>query len=320
METLSDDLPSHHTEEEVDSFPNPRNFASGASDESCPDCPEINEEELEWHEHVGEGHTSVVFRGSYKSKPVAIKQMVIPAQTKVMEEVLAREVAIMCLVRHPNIVSLLGVVMNTEPLQIVMEYCEGGSVFNLLHEALDFELTWEQMMQMCTQTATAMNYLHKFDPCIIHRDLKSLNMLLQTPVCSSTDAPLVKVADMGLARALTGGEEALTLGVGTNRWMAPEMLGRMGYNEKIDVYSYGMVLYEVCCRKIPFKGANTMDIRSLVLSGARPPLSEVSPKCPAGMGDLITLCWAQIPSRRPTFEDILVLLVRLKKEVGVVSI
>lgn len=294
---------SDEARDEVDSLRRDH-LGPNMSDETCPECPEVDPEDVEWFEHIGEGHTSVVFRGSYKGKNVAIKQMVLSAH-KVLEEILAREVAIMCLVRHPNIVSLMGVVMATEPMQIIMEYCEGGAVFNLLHQPSDFTLTWAQMLLVCVQTAAAMDYLHKYDPCIIHRDLKSLNMLLHTPMRSSTDTPVVKVADMGLARALDNEQEPLTLGVGTNRWMAPEMLAKATYNEKIDVYSYGMVLYEVCCRKIPFKGVETADIRTMVLAGIRPELTNLVPECPHEMRELISRCWAHSSNRRPSFAEIL---------------
>merc|ERR1719436_1518759 len=132
----------------------------------------------------------------------------------------------MSLAKHPNIVSLLGILVTSMPWKIVMEYCAGGSCFELLHDKNREEPTWPQKISMCRHVAEAMDYLHRFDPCIIHRDLKSLNLLLQTPVNDPQDVPVVKVADFGLARALEETVEAenLTRGVGTHNWMAPEMM------------------------------------------------------------------------------------------------
>merc|ERR1712062_627531 len=108
---------------------------------------------------------------------------------------------------------------------------------------------------MCTDVAKAMEYLHKFNPQIIHRDLKSLNILLSTPVVSTRDIPFMKISDFGLARMKEsgGGEwEKMTKDVGTMHWMAPEVHTGKAYNEKADIYSYAMVLFEILCREIPF--------------------------------------------------------------------
>eukprot|EP00404_Azadinium_spinosum_P039031 CAMPEP_0180650558 /NCGR_PEP_ID=MMETSP1037_2-20121125/52317_1 /TAXON_ID=632150 /ORGANISM="Azadinium spinosum, Strain 3D9" /LENGTH=201 /DNA_ID=CAMNT_0022675951 /DNA_START=95 /DNA_END=698 /DNA_ORIENTATION=- len=201
----------------------------------------------------------------------------------------------MTLAHHPNIVSLMGIVTQSQPLIIVMEYCAG--VFDVLHQQDHVELIWSQMVAMCSNVATAMEYLHRFTPCIIHRDLKSLNILLAEPIASSKDMVRLKVSDFGLARTLEALEtEDLTRGLGTRNWMAPEMLLGKHYNEKVDVYSYGMVLFEILCRMIPYAGVDASMLPDMVVAGKRPPLKEfVVAECPESMHDLIAACWDSDP-------------------------
>lgn len=282
-------------------------------------CPEVLPTDLEFLEHVGAGHTCEVYRGKCRGTEVAIKQLIMPKHKMVTEETLAREVAIMVLVRHPNIVTFFGIVTQVSPLWIIMEYCAGGTAFELLHRTREVEPTWGQMLKMCLHVAVAMVYLHKFTPCIIHRDLKSLNILLDQPVTGPRDTVLAKVADFGLARVMDTAEP-LTLGVGTNKWMAPEMLASHPYDEKVDVYSFAMVLYEITCRKIPFAKCDPMELKRLVLGGARPDLSEMAAECPENMRELITSCWASNPKDRPTFANIVNIINGMGTQTVVVSL
>jgi serine/threonine protein kinase len=277
---------------------------SASSDSSCASCPELSTFELDWGEHIGAGHTCDVFRGHYSGKEVAIKQF-RANKGNVHDESLAREIAVMCLVRHPNIVLLYGVITTEPPLQIIMEYCHGGSCFELLHQQRKIKPTWSQMLKMCLHVAVAMDYLHRFNPCIIHRDLKSLNILLDQPLIDARSAPITKVADFGLARMLDNqSAEPLTLGVGTNQWMAPEIVCGSRYDEKVDVYSFAMVLYEITCKKIPFLNEQPMELRRLVLAGKRPDLSHMASQCPGCIRELIQVCWAGNARKRPPFKEV----------------
>jgi tRNA A-37 threonylcarbamoyl transferase component Bud32 len=273
------------------------------------DLPQVDTSDLQWMEQVGCGQTSQVFRGFYKGDQVAIKKFSNFKKQNTRfddEEMLAREIAIMCLVRHQHVVQLHGVVMESTPI-LVMEYCEGGSCYELIHKSASMILPYTLLHAMSTQVAVAMDYLHKFTPCIIHRDLKSLNILLDQPVHDTQVMPFTKVADFGLARVMET-DTAMTLGVGTGRWMAPEMFLRQPYKEKVDVYSFGMVLYEFICRSIPFGRESPLVIRRMVLDGERPDLSTASSDWPSRMIQLITTCWDADPAKRPSFEEIIKVL------------
>jgi len=264
---------------------------------------ELSYEDLELSESIGKGVTAEVFRGECRGHVVAIKQLKMQS---VNTRSFTREIGIMSQIDHPNIVKLLGIVLSSQPFHIVMEYCSGGNAFDLLHNQPEIELTWPQMLRMSKHCAVAMDYLHKFSPQIIHRDLKSLNLLLEKPVASSMDIPLLKVTDFGLARMMEVSvtESNLTSGVGTPYWMAPEVFAGSAYNEKVDVYSFGMVLFEILARRIPLEEIPPNEVRNAVLQGQTPNLRAIPKECPKCLLDLLKQCWAKIAAQRPAFGSI----------------
>jgi serine/threonine protein kinase len=214
---------------------------------------------------------------------------------------------------------LFGIYATQRPFQIVTEFCAGGCCFELLHNCDHIDLVWGQKLKMCLDVASGMDYLHKFNPQIIHRDLKSLNLLLRRPIDFSTDVPHVKVSDFGLARIKEHAEEdwgKMTIAAGTCHWMAPEVVSGHRYDERADVYSYAMILFEVLCREIPFEEVEPANVCSLVLRGARPDLEAVPPDCPRPLVDLMTSCWAMEAAQRPSFGQILEILGRIAPPVA----
>ena len=117
-------------------------------------------------------------------------------------------------VRHPNIVMFLGACTKPPNLSIVLEYCSRGSLWSVLQNH-DIPLSWEDRRRICLDTARAVHYLHCFNPPILHRDLKSLNLLLD-------DSLRVKLADFGWTRTMAN---YMTSKIGTYQWMAPEVIG-----------------------------------------------------------------------------------------------
>lgn len=274
--------------------------------------PEIDPNDLACFESVGEGVTAEVFRGSFrhglKCESVAIKKMYISRMQETERLRFSREISVLARLVHSNLTLLHGVSFN--PLLIVTEFCSGGPCFELLHNMADsVKISWPQRHTMCEGVASAMQYLHGFVPPIIHRDLKSLNILLASPVKSHKDPVFVKVTDFGLARMQeeVDGEAAwgkMTRAVGTVHWMAPEVLTRTDYNEKADVYSFSIFCYEVLCRDIPFADEEPATIARKVTRGGRPSLDSVPSDAPTELVDLMTACWAHKPHHRPTFDEI----------------
>jgi len=252
---------------------------------------------------------------------VAIKEISLQKGSfgKVQQQAFKREVEVMSQVNHDNLVRLYGIVLpeadaKDAKLCLVTEFCAGGSLFDFLHEGDDeVDLTWSQQLKMCRDVAQGMFYLHSCDPQIIHRDLKSANLLLTAPVKSPKDEVLVKVSDFGLARMKErdAGWQTLTSAAGTAHWMAPEVpSGR--YTEKADVYSYAMVVFEILSKEVPFEDSKAQEVLTHTRKGDRPDMDAIPPDVPVRLQEIMKVSWAQEPSERPAFEVILKELEKVK--------
>jgi len=279
---------------------------------------EIDQADISFTGKLGNGISAEVFSGLWLGKEVAIKVITrdLSNMTAQMQKDLCRELAILTSLDHRNVVRMYGV-LPYQPVNIVMEMCNGGTVFELLHET-EVEISWLQNVMMGRDVAEAVRYLHNFDPQIIHRDLKSLNLLLSSQVSGPRDHVEVKVTDFGLARLKDAArDEPMTKDVGTCHWMAPEMLNSHAkYDEKVDTYSYAIILYEILCRKIPFEEVDPSQILRLVSDGIRPDMAMLPDDCPTQLRAMMKLCWDQDPSRRPTFETIAPILANIAQELG----
>jgi serine/threonine protein kinase len=242
-----------------------------------------------------------------------VKQLIFkPSKLSVAEKAaLERETTILSRVNHPNLVRLHGLCTSDTMFQLIQEYCEGGTLFELLHNS-DTDLSLQQQVKMSTDIALAMEYLHGFKPRIIHRDLKSLNLLLQKPIKADKDVPVTKVADFGLARVVAEGDGGsklkMTKDVGTPHWMAPEVRAGNHYDGKVDVYSYAMVMFEIFAREPPFEEMPVTKIPSMVRGGGRPEMEALDPALPPQLPKIMESAWHQEPKKRPTFSEILKML------------
>lgn len=294
---------------------------------------EIDRADLELGEGLGTGSTSEVYRGSWHGTDVAAKVLLHQnmQQDARWASRFRRELDVLLELRHPNLVLFMGATTLSRPLTMVSELCEGGTLFQLLHNQPSLRLSWAQRLKAVVDTAKGMNFLHRRR--VVHRDLKSLNLLLASKVSSSEDLPWVKISDFGLSRHLpahaqvaadaSGGgvvgsrcsfpaefcASMMTGGLGTCLWMAPEVLsGSICYNEKVDVYSYGIVLFEILCRRVPFDGSGLQEpiaVAVAVSAGRRPDTRCVPADCPLELRKAMECCWVQEPERRPPFDQIL---------------
>ncbi|CAL1143227.1 unnamed protein product [Cladocopium goreaui] len=260
---------------------------------------------------IGSGVTSEVYQGHWNriGRVVAIKMITDRSAFRKDEQLaFAREMKVLTQVQHENLVTFYGVCIDSPPLRIVTEFCEGGACFELLHNSDDVDLIWPQQIKMCKDVAAAMYYLHTFDPMIIHRDLKSLNLLLDRPVYGPTDVPTVKVCDFGVAKLQREGEWGqMTAQAGTKHWMAPEMWRGTRYDEKVDVFSYAMVIYEIVCREVPFEEEEPADVGKYTLAGVRPDMDAVPPDTPPDLIHVILGCRSAGP-KNPEIDPVFLLL------------
>jgi len=211
-----------------------------------------------------------------------------------------REVWLMSTLQHPNIVSMIGFCF--EPYSIVMEYMDKGSLSSFLQKSED--LPYSTQLQLALDVAKGMMFLHSASPPIVHRDLKSPNVLMQ----SSPDAPYVtcKVSDFGLSRSLVSGFVSKV--IDNPRWCAPEILQNKEYDEKADVYSFAIILWEICTRQFPFDEFNIKWVYVLedkIITGLRPTIPAT---CPQRFSALISQCWDAQPTARPSFDEIVTVI------------
>jgi len=260
---------------------------------------------------VGAGITSEVFKGSFQGRVVAVKQIDFnkTGLGTTQQQAFDREAAILPRLSHTNLVEFVGVATLAVPLRIITEYCEGGCLFELLHNKDDIDVEWPQQLKMIRDTAEAMHYLHAFNPMIIHRDLKSLNLLLATEIKCPQDVPLVKISDFGLSRMKAQDPQSewgkMTIAAGTCHWMAPEVARGGNYDEKVDVYSFGMIMFEIICREVPFEEEDPTVVVSMVTEGQRPDPEAIPPDCPPPLRKTMEQCWAHDPKSRPAFDVVL---------------
>jgi len=273
---------------------------------------------------IGQGKFSEVFLGHIAGERVAVKTVRCPTESGF--GVAWREVELLRKVSHANVIKLIDAVLVDGLLHIIMELCLGGTLFDRLHfpKPTHVQLSWPQRMRICEDVASAMEYLHGLTPPIIHRDLKSLNLLLAEPIRTNMDIPQIKVADLGLGRVLqpngkpdgdgttrsSGGTETsgskLTMQVGTVQWMAPELITSPSYTGKVDVYSFAIVLYEIAWQRLPFVGepGNHQALLRRVVTGMRPDITTLPPGCPEELTALMKVCWESNPAKRPGFNRV----------------
>ncbi|XP_038864752.1 mitogen-activated protein kinase kinase kinase 7-like [Salvelinus namaycush] len=260
--------------------------------ETPPGYPfeEIEYEDIEVEEVVGRGTFGVVFKAKWKGKDVAIKTIESESERKAF----VVELRQLSRVNHPNIVKLYGSCDN--PVCLVMEYAEGGSLYNVLHGAEPLpQYSASHAMSWCLQCAQGVSYLHAMKPkALIHRDLKPPNLLL---VQGGT---VLKICDFGTACDI---QTHMTNNKGSAAWMAPEVFEGNNYSEKCDVFSWGIILWEGITRRKPFDeiGGSAFCIMWAVHRGTRPPLIK---DLPEPIENLMTHCWDKDPAQRPSMEEV----------------
>ena len=258
----------------------------------------IQAADLEVGSKIASGGFAKVYRGAWFGQDVAIKVFKKGKEeaTKVAFE---KEMHILSNLRHPNCVLMLGGYTDGEGrLAIVTELMRGGSLFDLLrkHNEAGTQLEHAKLKQILKDIAQGCAYLHMCRPRIIHRDLKSLNVLLD-------DHHRAKVADFGLSREHVDGQ-TMTVGLGTPHWLPREVMAREKYDHKVDVYSFGMLVWEVATTEIPFDGMDAFSLIGKLLQN-----KDFRPQIPSyvhkKVAKLIKMCWAHNHKNRPEFRDIL---------------
>nr|WIL03466.1 serine/threonine kinase [Cedratvirus plubellavi] len=262
---------------------------------------EIDMDELEMGEDLGRGGFGEVNKALWKGTEVAVKTILSSNLNKDAEKAFREEINVMTALRHPNVVLFMAACTKPPKMCIVMEFMSLGSLYDLLHNELIAELPFILKAKIAYQAAKGMHFLHSSG--IVHRDLKSLNLLLDSKWN-------VKVSDFGLTKfkedLIKQDDEKLELSI---PWAAPEVLSETKEVDYVlaDVYSFGIILWELLTRRRPYEGLSGAAVAVAVIrDGLRPTLSKEETACtPQDYLDLMTAAWNADPVFRPTFLEIM---------------
>lgn len=242
---------------------------------------------------IGDGAFGKVFKASWKGRDVAVKVLLRQNLSADVVREFETEVKIMSFLHHPNICMLLGACLTPGNRALVIELVEQGSLWAILRTRRR-QLTDKMRAQFVLDTARGMRYLHQFELPILHRDMKSPNLLVEQNYS-------IKISDFGLSR-VKAQIQTMTGNCGTVQWMAPEVLGNCKYTEKADVFSFGVVIWEIFTGQCPYDGMSQIQVALGVLNhDLRPPIPR---SCPRFFARLIRSCWMREPTLRPSFSEL----------------
>lgn len=269
---------------------------------------------------ISRGGFGFVFVGCYRGRQVAVKKIRNEREiTRDQVEQFVCEITLIAGLRHPRIVEFLGACWTTPTeLSAVTELMERGDLRDVTQrfKRSGYRLTWETHKTVIAfHIAEALTYLHSLTPTVIHRDLKAKNVLLNADMEA-------KLSDFGIARERSSydGSEHMTVGIGTSFWIAPEVLLGRNYDERADIYSFGVVLSEIDTDDYPYWNAHhppqgkaqENEILRLVARGAKRP--SFSENCPPAIYELARRCLRADPAERPSALEIATYLQQLMHE------
>ncbi|NWI18627.1 MATK kinase, partial [Crypturellus soui] len=272
--------------------PKPKSGMKSAEEELAKAGWLLNLQHLTLGDRIGQGEFGDVLQGEYMGQKVAVKNI----KCDVTAQAFLAETAAMTKVRHKNLVRLLGVILHNG-LYIVMEFMSKGNLVNFLRTRGRAVIQTRQLLQFALDVAQGMDYLESKK--LVHRDLAARNILI-------SEENVAKVSDFGLARVNPKGTDTTLLPV---KWSAPEALKHNKFSSKSDVWSYGILLWEVFSfGRAPYPKLSLKEVTEMLEQGYRMDAPE---DCPATVYVLMRSCWELEPGKRPSFKK---LTEKLQKE------
>uniref|UniRef100_G1MGD1 mitogen-activated protein kinase kinase kinase n=1 Tax=Ailuropoda melanoleuca TaxID=9646 RepID=G1MGD1_AILME len=288
----------------------PSNYVSRGG--GPPPCEVASFQELRLEEVIGIGGFGKVYRGSWRGELVAVKaaRQDPDEDISVTAESVRQEARLFAMLAHPNIIALKAVCLEEPNLCLVMEYAAGGPLSRALAGR---RVPPHVLVNWAVQIARGMHYLHceALVP-VIHRDLKSNNILLLQPIeGDDMDHKTLKITDFGLAREWH--KTTQMSAAGTYAWMAPEVIKASTFSKGSDVWSFGVLLWELLTGEVPYRGIDCLAVAyGVAVNKLTLPIPST---CPEPFAQLMADCWAQDPHRRPDFASILQQLEALEAQV-----
>eukprot|EP01087_Luapelamoeba_hula_P009632 TRINITY_DN2508_c0_g1_i1.p1 TRINITY_DN2508_c0_g1~~TRINITY_DN2508_c0_g1_i1.p1 ORF type:complete len:918 (-),score=147.73 TRINITY_DN2508_c0_g1_i1:27-2780(-) len=272
----------------------------------------ISGSELTFAEELGAGTSARVFKGTYRGKQVAIKVLKPILDVKEMEN-FKKELDIMRQLQSEHVVRFFGACVDPH-VCLVIDFCSRGSLYHVL-QLKNANMNWPSAFMLAEGMMRGILALHSWKPTIVHRDLKSLNLLVD----ENWD---VKVCDFGLSRFTDGGNMS-TLGKlrGTFAYCAPEVYFGERFSLKSDVYSAGVVLWEIMMRTLTGEYARpyaeyrhlVFDFQIIIQTAKKALRPTIPATCPAPFANLIRRCWDGEADNRPESPEILAELENMKR-------
>ncbi|KAI3682928.1 hypothetical protein L1987_83318 [Smallanthus sonchifolius] len=259
------------------------------------------------------GAHSQLYHGMYKDETVAVKIIRVRDEDENKElgirlkNQFLREVALLSCLHHQNVIKFIAAGRQPPVFCVITEYLSKGSLRAYLHKLEDNTveengiLSWEMIIKMALDIARGMEYVHSQG--VIHRDLKPENILV-------TNDFQLKIADFGVS-CEEGYCDVVLDDPGTYRWMAPEMFKRKRYDRKVDVYGFGLILWEMVAGALPYKDMTSIQAAFAVMHKSLRP--TIPPDCPPAMKTLIELCWSSDPRKRPEFLKVVKVLEKFER-------
>jgi len=264
---------------------------------------EIDTREIDIVKILNSGSFGDVYKGYYKNNSVAIKILKNSQDADVKEFI--KEFTILVNLRSRHIVEFYGATLKFK-LCMVMEFCERGSLFNVFN-TVSFQLTWENALRFCKEISLGIQALHNCDPPIIHRDLKTHNVLV-------THDYTCKIADFGLSRKDTPSNlKSLTEAKGTYAYMAPESYTNSKSTQASDIYSLGVIFWEIFYflknKKYlkPYGEYRKLIVVefSILMMAATNQMRPTIPNINDPVKNIISTLWAQEPENRPNINQVI---------------
>ncbi|CAB1314506.1 unnamed protein product [Coregonus sp. 'balchen'] len=235
---------------------------------SSPELWEVPFEDISELQWVGSGAQGAVFLGKLHGQEVAVKKV---------RDIKETDIRHLRKLKHPNIITFKGICTQAPCYCILMEYCAQGQLYEVLRAGR--KITPSLLIDWAMGIAGGMNYLHLHK--IIHRDLKSPNMLI-------TYDDAVKISDFGTSKEMSDKSTKMSF-AGTVAWMAPEVIRNEPVSEKVDIWSFGVVLWEMLTGEVPYRD---VDSSAIIWGVGNNSLNLPVPEtCPDGFKILLRQCW-----------------------------